>query len=79
MTSINAIEARLVQVSDRMKKIESLKKKYGKMNVQGLDQECISLLDACSDHTMEFGHSERSDSVKDKAFEILGKCLGEDL
>lgn len=40
---------------------------------------CRLMIEQCSTHTEEFGHSARADRVKNRVFEILGRIIGEDL
>lgn len=44
-----------------------------------LEKDAKLLIERCAINTSEFGHSPRLDRIKNKAFETLGMCLGEDL
>jgi hypothetical protein len=45
----------------------------------GLEQNVRKMIDDCLRYTETYGHSERLDYVKNVLFNVLGKCVGEDL
>lgn len=47
--------------------------------VSGVETRARRVIDICTAHTLEFGHSARADRVKDRAFEMLGRIIGEDI